>query len=549
MLPLVVVSAALGSTQTTIHDLQLQVTDVGSGGSDCYPSGASSNTEYSVDGVVTAVQAPNGFYMQMYDLQPVSWSGIWVYAPQSGTGSIVWPANLAVGDSVHVTGTCSEYFGMTEINAHEGPSITRSGSGTQYIDPISVTTGAIGTTCSDSAEPYEGMLVSLSNVVVTSAPDRWGRVGIDDGTGLTRLDDDVFEADDLLVRHYGNAIIGATLTTLTGVVRFQFGTYAVFPRSANDIIFGAAGTLAPSPPPHVDCVQHGKDFRSPDRSCRFPPMVAIADDDLASDQGMMWFEGMHIYTPTLATPEDCQALCNEHRTCEYWSYEAEYGKHLCYLKQAYEDPACNVYSDWTPSSCGGGTGQCSSGPARCGNAAAEDPSCHHACEGGNDGCGGNLGLGDGDCDVHSDCASGLVCGTDNCMAFRDSAGWPTDGPGWDLTDDCCYFPGGLGSAHTSCPSRRVSAVDTSGMVPVGGLVAGLVVSLFVGLVAGGGGMKYWKEKHGRSRTGVAIGSSGAFGSEMSGASIGRTPLAGADAAAYVAPMINPVISPLASSTA
>lgn len=178
------------------------------------------------------------------------------------------------------------------------------------------------------------MLVSLSNVVVTSAPDRWGRVGIDDGTGLTRLDDDVFEADDLLVRHYGNAIIGATLTTLTGVVRFQFGTYAVFPRSANDIIFGAAGTLAPSPPPHVDCVQHGKDFRSPDRSCRFPPMVAIADDDLASDQGMMWFEGMHIYTPTLATPEDCQALCNEHRTCEYWSYEAEYGKHLCYLKQA-----------------------------------------------------------------------------------------------------------------------------------------------------------------------------------------------------------------------
>ena len=155
MLPLVVVSAALGSTQTTIHDLQLQVTDVGSGGSDCYPSGASSNTEYSVDGVVTAVQAPNGFYMQMYDLQPVSWSGIWVYAPQSGTGSIVWPANLAVGDSVHVTGTCSEYFGMTEINAHEGPSITRSGSGTQYIDPISVTTGAIGTTCSDSAEPCE----------------------------------------------------------------------------------------------------------------------------------------------------------------------------------------------------------------------------------------------------------------------------------------------------------------------------------------------------------------------------------------------------------
>ena len=80
-------------------------------------------------------------------------------------------------------------------------------------------------------------------------------------------------------------------------------------------------------------------------------------------------------------------------------------------------------------------------------------SCHVSCNGGNDGCNGNLGLGDGDCDADADCASGLVCGTDNCMAFRDSAGWPTDGPGWDLTDDCCYFPGGMGSpeqCHHTC---------------------------------------------------------------------------------------------------
>ena len=67
------------------------------------------------------------------------------------------------------------------------------------------------------------------------------------------------------------------------------------------------------------------------------------------------------------------------------------------------------------------------------------------CAGGNAGCGGNLCLGDGDCDADTDCATGLLCGTDNCGAFRSSAGWPHDGPGWDMTDDCCYSPGGLGS--------------------------------------------------------------------------------------------------------
>ena len=69
------------------------------------------------------------------------------------------------------------------------------------------------------------------------------------------------------------------------------------------------------------------------------------------------------------------------------------------------------------------------------------------CHGGNGGCNGNLCEGDGDCDEDSDCASGLLCGTDNCAAFRDAATWnhECDAPGWDATDDCCYRPGGPGS--------------------------------------------------------------------------------------------------------
>jgi len=62
------------------------------------------------------------------------------------------------------------------------------------------------------------------------------------------------------------------------------------------------------------------------------------------------------------------------------------------------------------------------------------------CAGTNGGC-TNMGIGDGDCDVDSECAAGLKCGTDNCANYRPSGGWPVDsGDDWDTTDDCCYKP-------------------------------------------------------------------------------------------------------------
>ena len=62
------------------------------------------------------------------------------------------------------------------------------------------------------------------------------------------------------------------------------------------------------------------------------------------------------------------------------------------------------------------------------------------CNGNEHGC-KNLGLGDGDCDLDSDCATGLQCGKDNCGDFRSNTGWPhSQAAGWDLTDDCCFTP-------------------------------------------------------------------------------------------------------------
>ena len=67
-------------------------------------------------------------------------------------------------------------------------------------------------------------------------------------------------------------------------------------------------------------------------------------------------------------------------------------------------------------------------PARRGdNQCASEP-----CLGGNAGCNGNLCLGDGDCDADADCVAGLLCGVDNCAAFRNSDGWCTSPAPCDL---------------------------------------------------------------------------------------------------------------------
>ena len=365
---LITIALAGQTTRTTIRDLQ-QVLSNGGTSSDCYPSEASSDVVHTVEATVSAINQPAGFYIQE---AAAVWSGIFVYAPQDATKAehFAWPAGLAVGDRVEVDAKVTEYFGMTELLHVQRLAVTAHN---QALSAVSASTGVIGTSCSAGAEPYEGMLVTLTNVRITEAADRWGRVGIDDGSGLTRLDDDIFDSNSLLATHYGaDAIMGATLLSVTGVVRFSWGSYAIFPRSAADMQFGDAGHapadghLLSPPPPAASCIQHGKDFRGPE-DCGFPPMVAIADDDLSGDEGMVWFDGMHVYEPLLDSPEACQALCAEFVRCEYFSYEREYGKHLCYLKAAYADAdaACNVFSDWNGASCGGGTGECAAGPARC----------------------------------------------------------------------------------------------------------------------------------------------------------------------------------------
>ena len=112
------------------------------------------------------------------------------------------------------------------------------------------------------------------------------------------------------------------------------------------------------------------------------------------------------------------------------------------------------------------------------------------CGGGDDGCGGDLLVGDGHYGGDWQCAGDLRCGIGNCGDFRGGADWdPSEsGAHWDLADDCCYEPGVVHAAPEAlrvvCPAPpeksegRKDADDDHATAITAGVVLGLVLLAF-----------------------------------------------------------------------
>ena len=200
---------------TSIYDIQI-ATDPDSSGNDCYPSAFDDST-VTVSGIVTAAKSGK-FWIQDGDS---AWSGVYVY------DSSVDPSE---GDSVTVTALVAEYYGLTELMTVSSFQIDSSSD--RSFDPVSVTTGELSGGCSSGGEPYEGVLVKLSNVTVTAAADQYGQWFVDDGSGAVEIEDDFVDPDDDL----GGIAVGDFFSELIGVVDYGYGEYEVMPRSLTDLI-------------------------------------------------------------------------------------------------------------------------------------------------------------------------------------------------------------------------------------------------------------------------------------------------------------------------
>ncbi|HET8779721.1 MAG TPA: lamin tail domain-containing protein, partial [Agromyces sp.] len=120
-----------------------------------------------IEGVVTGdfqVGGFEGYYLQdAGDADAATSDGIFVYAP---TG-----LDVATGDVVHVAGTVSEFFGMTEVTATAN-SICDSGA--DLPEPAEITLPTVDPTI---YEAHEGMRVTLPQSLVIGETFEYARFG------------------------------------------------------------------------------------------------------------------------------------------------------------------------------------------------------------------------------------------------------------------------------------------------------------------------------------------------------------------------------------
>ena len=226
-----------------------------------------------IEGVVTGdfqVGGFDGYYLQdAGDANVATSDGIFVYAP---TGLAV-----AAGDVVHITGTVSEFFGMTEVTATANSVCDR---GAPLPAPTAIT---LPVASPDVYEPLEGMRVTLPQSLPILEFFEYGRFGtitlgserhmtptavvepgqpatalaaanaldsitLDDGRSEENPDPAIHPNGDTFT--LANSFRGGDLVAnATGVLDYRFDTWAVQPTQGAD--YQAVNTRAANPVPEV----------------------------------------------------------------------------------------------------------------------------------------------------------------------------------------------------------------------------------------------------------------------------------------------------------
>jgi predicted extracellular nuclease len=158
----------------------------------------------TTSGIVTASFA-SGYFIQD---GTTPWNGLYVYDNTH---------TPALGDSITLGGTVSEYYNYTELKTIV--SYTTNATGKPVPTPIGLTTNTV------KSEQYEGMLVKLTNAKCTYVHS----------TGWWK----VFQGADTceigkLMFPFPTAVVG-TYYNVTGCVNYSFSQFMVEPRNTADI--------------------------------------------------------------------------------------------------------------------------------------------------------------------------------------------------------------------------------------------------------------------------------------------------------------------------
>ena len=225
----------------------------------------------TTSGIVTGRKS-NGFFMQeaVGDGDPATSDGIFVFT------SIAPP--VAVGDSVTVTGTATEFFNLTQISS-SASNVTISSSGNPLPAAIVLTTTILNPAGTpDQLERFEGMRMHADTLVSVAPTNEFGEIftvldgvarpmrepGIeislpvppDPSSGvpdccIPRWDENperiMVDTDGLIGSTRLNVTSNVTLTNITGPLDFSFGDYKVLPQATPTASANMSAVPVPTP--------------------------------------------------------------------------------------------------------------------------------------------------------------------------------------------------------------------------------------------------------------------------------------------------------------
>ncbi|HOW52088.1 MAG TPA: thrombospondin type 3 repeat-containing protein [bacterium] len=169
-------------------------------------------------GVVTALDGTS-FFLQVPEADQdltlgYTFSGIYVFS------SLTAPA---VGDIVKVSGTLVLYFGLLELADVSEIAVVSSGNDLPtpvlIADPADIATGG------ESADDYNGVLITVEDVTVSNVSLGYGEFAVDGGL---RIDDTLYT--------YTMPTVGDDYDSITGILHYTYDDSKLEPRDAADMV-------------------------------------------------------------------------------------------------------------------------------------------------------------------------------------------------------------------------------------------------------------------------------------------------------------------------
>jgi len=175
--------------------------------------------EVSLEGVVaTSGMDSNGDGFFVQDAGGGDYSGIYVY---DATASL----SVTTGQVLDITGIIADYYDLLEIQVADAADVVDTGSTDTPVASVLSSAPA-------DWEVYEGALLQLSDVLVTTDEDSYGEVELDIGISM----------DDLLYDFTG--VAGDAYDDLTGPLHYSWGEFKICPRDAGDMTEASYVTIA-----------------------------------------------------------------------------------------------------------------------------------------------------------------------------------------------------------------------------------------------------------------------------------------------------------------